>query len=188
MTNSAASSKRIGGAFRETDVPYLALTISRWSVISASSRKYLSGLSACYVLLERYQGLHGLLDRHYAVEAVDVEDINIVDTQLPKCLVAYLAGILWATVYQKLDLLLRGDHPLDAKFGGQENILATFWVSLEPLANEHLAIAVLLSGIPEGRAQLPGPVEDLEALLVRSGVILMGQNRCSGAEWQTKSQ
>jgi hypothetical protein len=61
------------------------------------------------------------------------------------------------------------DCPRDTKLGGQENVLAAFRMHSKPLADKHFAIPIFLGSIPEGCTQLPSPIQDLEAFLIRPG-------------------
>lgn len=102
---------------------------------------------------------------------MDIEDIEVVHTELLEGLSADLAAVLGAAVQEQVDLAV-GDSPRDAELGCQRNVLATLGVLRQPLSDKDFTVPILLGGVPAGRAQLPGSVQNLEAFLIRSVVAL----------------
>lgn len=56
--------------------------------------------------------------------------------------------------------------PTQGKLGRQEDIPAALGMELEPLADQVLAVAVDIGGVPVRLSEFPGAVKDLEAFLV----------------------
>lgn len=112
-----------------------------------------------------HQFSHCLLHRSVAVETVDVEEINVVSAKLLEARLATRAAVLGRAIDHNFDLAVC-DLPPETKLCGQKDVLAALWVKRKPLADEDLAVPIACSSVPEGRSQLPGAVENLEAILV----------------------
>ena len=89
-------------------------------------------------------GFHRLLDRRHLVEAVDVVQVNIGETQTLQRLLDGLSAVFWRRVHrQGSDPPFPGLHA-DGELGGEEDVLALVGVRGEPFANEILAVAVFI--------------------------------------------
>ena len=103
----------------------------------------------CHLLLQLDQHLHDLLDRGVLIEAVDVEQVDAIDPQLPKTLLARGAARLGAAVDLDIDLSVLANRPVDPELSRQEDVLAALRMLLEPSAEELLVVPVSRRRIPE---------------------------------------
>ncbi len=62
---------------------------------------------------------------------------------------------------------------MKAELGRQEDILPPLGVAFEPGADDNLRVVIDVSRVPVGATELPGPVEDGLAFLIRAGVALV---------------
>ena len=123
--------------------------------------------SYCNLLYELLQLPHRLLDRDVRARAMYIVEVDRVDAKALQAGLGTLPRIFWRGVDG--DIAVR--VPLEAKFGGQEDIAASLGVELQPFPDKILAVSVGISGVPVGASELPGTVQDLESLLVRASMI-----------------
>lgn len=79
------------------------------------------------ILLQVHQRLHSLLDRRLAIEAVDIEQINILNTELLQALHAGCPGVIGRAVDGD-DHFAAFKLPSEAVLRGEEDILTALGV------------------------------------------------------------
>lgn len=94
---------------------------------------------------------------------MQVVQIDIIGSQSPQTAFSGLTTVLSRGINRQ-----RGDIVTDnTELGGQEDVGATLWMQLEPLANEVLGVAINIGGVPICAADFPRSIEDFEPVLIR---------------------